>query len=700
MKLKGLLSAVLGAAVMLTSAAAAFADTAANEAPAKTVDFTAPSVGLNITEHSRDVIRQYINGHPFDMTRKAEYAKAPDGYMPFANFGKLSDTDVAEGRNALNVMRFIAGVGVQDVTLCPYATEYAQAAALVLNHKGYLTHTIYNDMPGMDMWTLRCAQVGAKNSNLASGFNNPAHSVVMGYMYDTNEKNIGELGHRRWCLNPPMYLTAFGQVGNFGTMWATDDQLTEASNSGICWPAPNTPAEYFPADTAWSFSLCETVPADNVKVTLTRKSDMRVWTFSNERSDGYFGVNNDTSVPLYGCVIFRPDDVGGYSHGDVFNVNIEGLGKEVSYNVSFFALDGDDSVFDDAKEPEESDADNEPAESGPANSEPAESETTSEESKPVLEFKSEETDIQINADPEVFPEDTRFKAQPIESCCSATRFACDLSFICGGQTVQPNGSVRVSMPIPNGFESYRVLRVYHVEDGRCSFVPSTIENGRVCFMASSFSPYIITSEDLEGELIELSDGGSTAPENTDEVPSTDDPMNDPTEDPINDPENGAGNNSESGITNVPEDDPKNDGSENENGAPDVPSSENLPNEAPTAPENNSDNLSADDTTNQNSSSDVPALENSSSSDISEANDSSVPTANSSASTANNSSASTANSSAPTANSSASEKYADNSANNNSAAPGNPGTGSAAIIVPTAIALCAAIAAAAANKKKR
>lgn len=522
MKLKGLLSAVLGAAVMLTSAATAFADGSANEALAENTDFTAPSVGLNITEHSRDVIRQYINGHPFDMTRKTEYAKAPDGYMPFANFGKLSDTDMIEGRNALNVMRFIAGVGVQDVTLCPYATDYAQAAALVLNHKGYLTHTIYNDMPGIDMWTLRCAQVGAKNSNLASGFNNPAHSVVMGYMYDTNEKNISELGHRRWCLNPPMYLTAFGQVGNFGTMWATDSQLTQASNSGICWPAPNTPAEYFPADTAWSFSMCETVPADNIKVTLTRKSDMHVWTFSSEQADGYFSVNNDTSVPLYGCVIFRPDDVGGYSHGDVFNVKIEGLGKEVSYNVNFFALDGDDSVFDAEEEPIKSEptesdpTENEPTESEPAESEPTDSEP--EESKPALEFKSEETDIQITAEPEAFPADTRFKAQPIESCCSATRFACDLSFVCGGQTIQPNGNVRVSMPIPNGFDNYRVLRVYHVENGRCSFVPSTTDNGRVCFTASSFSPYIITSEELDGELIELSDSEPTAPENNDEAP--------------------------------------------------------------------------------------------------------------------------------------------------------------------------------------
>lgn len=517
MKIKGLLSVVLGAAVMLSAAGAAFAETAPTiDTVTETVDFSAPSVGLNVAEHSRDVIRQYINGHPFDMYRKTEYSKAPDGYMPFANFGKLSNTDLAEGRNALNVMRFIAGVGTQDVTLCPYATDYAQAAALACNYNGSLSHTVYY-IQGMDMWTLRCAQTGAKNSNLASGFNNAAHSVVLGYMYDTNEKNIGELGHRRWCLNPPMYLTGFGQVGKYGAMYTTDKQLSQASNSGICWPAQNMPIEYFPADTAWSISMCETVPSDDIKVTLTRKSDMRVWTFSNEHADGYFSVNNDKSVPLDGCVIFRPDDIGGYSHGDVFNVRIEGLGKEVSYNVNFFDLDGDDSVFDVPEEaPETSEQPEIPEEptSEPSDSESEKSGTLSDESKPALEFKCEETDIQITADPEVFPADTRFKAQPIESGCSATRFACDLSFICGGQTVQPNGSVRVSMPIPSGFANYRVLRVYHVENGRCSFVPSTVENGRVCFMANSFSPYIITSEELDGELIDFSDNEPTAPENS------------------------------------------------------------------------------------------------------------------------------------------------------------------------------------------
>lgn len=612
-KLKGLLSAFLGASVLLSASASVWADDILSyAADSPTVDFTAPSEGLNVAEYSRDTIRQYINGHPFDMYRSAEYAKSPITWAPYNDAGKLSDTDLLEGRNALNVMRFIAGVGTQDVTLCPYSTYYAQCAALVNFKNGSLSHNPQY-VQGIDRTTWFYAKGGAQNSNISSGFNNAAHSVVLGYLYDTNDNNIGELGHRRWCLNPPMYLTGFGQVGNFGAMWTTDKQLSEASNSGICWPAQNMPLEYFPDNTAWSISMCEYVPAENVKVTLTRRSDLRTWTFSNEHSDGYFNVNNDKSVPLDGCIIFRPNDVGGYVHGDVFNVKIKGLGKAVSYNVNFFDLDGDDSVFDVPVEelPDtENDSDNDSTDNGDESSngditsEPTDSGTsvpdepsadnditsdkndTGDDSEDEqLVFEDEYTNIRITADPEVFPKNTRFKAQPIESGCTAGRYTCDLSFICGGQTIQPNGSVAVSMPIPSGFANYNVLRVYHVESGCCSFVPSTIENGCIRFTASSFSPYIITSEDLDGQTVDLSESQSEGSENENDgddqdIPSSVDDVQE------NAPENGS-ENADNDTANASENDAEN----ADNDTADVPENgvENADNNIANSLENGAEN---------------------------------------------------------------------------------------------------------------
>ena len=609
-KLKGLLSAFLSASVLLSASARVWADDilpyAANR-PA--VDFTAPSEGLNVAEYSRDTIRQYIDGHPFDMHRSAEYARSPITWVPYEDAGKLSDTDLVEGRNALNVMRFIAGVGTQDVTLCPYSTYYAQCAALVNFKNGSLSHNPQY-VQGIDKTTWYYAKCGAQNCNISSGFNNAAHSVVLGYLYDTNANNIGELGHRRWCLNPPMYLTGFGQAGNFGAMWATDKQLSGAVNSGICWPAQNMPLEYFPDDTAWSISMCEYVPAESVKVTLTRRSDLRTWTFSNEHSDGYFNVNNDKSVPLDGCIIFRPDDVGGYVHGDVFNVKIEGLSKAVSYNVNFFDLDGDDSVFDvPIEELPDTDLDNDSDDNsgnntesgdGDITSEPMDSETSVPDETPADSdtaggtsgdsentqqvFEDENTNIRITADSEVFPKDTRFKAQPIESGCTASRYTCDLSFICGGQAVQPNGRVAVSMPIPSGFANYSVLRVYHVEGGRCSFIPSTVENGCIRFTASSFSPYIITSEELDGQTVDLSESPSEDADNGgSEDPNTTGSSDDERE---NSPASG-GENADGGTADTPAS-----GGENaDGGTADTPASdeENADDSTTNAPENSAAN---------------------------------------------------------------------------------------------------------------
>lgn len=526
MKLKGLLSAILGAAMLLGTTTAAFAngDLSAEEEN-RAVDFSAPSKGLNVAEHSRGIIRQYIDGHPFDMTRAAEFSRTPQTYVPYKDAGKLSDADLTEARNALNVMRFIAGVGIQDVVLCPYSTQYAQCAALANFKNGYLSHNPAF-IQGIDGTTWAYAKFGAQNSNVSVGFNNAAHSVVMGYLYDTNDKNIALLGHRRWCLNPTMYLTGFGQVGNYSAMWATDKQITQANNSGICWPARNMPVEYFPADTAWSVSMCEDVPADNVKVILTRKSDLRVWEFSNEHADGYFNVSNDKSIPLSGCIIFRPDGVEGYSHGDVFNVTIEGLGKEVSYNVNFFDLNGDDSVFEDTVEDNQPDDEDEKGDVDDIDEQDnsGSAVTVEPDNAPAeeREFISEDTGIQITADPDVFPSDTIFKAEPIGSGCSATRYTCDLSFICGGQSVQPNGCVRVSIPVPSCFSGCGALRVYHVENGYCSLVQSNIVNGRVCFSASSFSPYIITTEELDGQPAELS-GETPADEIPDSAVTVDEP---------------------------------------------------------------------------------------------------------------------------------------------------------------------------------
>ncbi|MCM1165337.1 MAG: hypothetical protein NC299_12195 [Lachnospiraceae bacterium] len=484
MKLRQALAAVTGTAVVIGSLGT-FGASAAD---------VPRSEGINVAYHTRDEIRSYIAKHPFDMDRQAEYAQSPAPWYPY-RAGKLSDTDLKEALNALNSMRYIAGVGVQDVVLCPYSTQYAQAAALVNCVNKSLSHNP-TYVQKIDATTWAYAKIGAQNSNVASGFNNSAHSIVLGYLYDTNEKNISALGHRRWCLNPPMYLSGFGHVNGYSAMYATDAQIKSADNYGVCWPAQNMPVEYFPADTAWSISMGYTVSAADVEVTLTRQSDGEVWTFSNESADGYFNVNNE-SYGQTGCIIFRPDGVEKFSHGDVYSVEITGLKSPVSYNVSFFGLNGDDSVFADGESP---DAET----SAPDDTEEL---TYEPESK---EYSDDETGISITAEPGTFPVGTTLRAEPVESGCTSTRYTCDLSFVCGGSVCQPTRAVNVSVPVPARLSGCSDLYVYHVQNGRYVLVNSSLGNGCITFGASGFSPYVISSEKL------TEDGEPEAPETPEE----------------------------------------------------------------------------------------------------------------------------------------------------------------------------------------
>lgn len=475
MKLRQVLASVMGTAVAIGSVGIV----GVSAADVSQVE------GINVAYHTRSEIRDYLKNHPFDMDRQAEYAQAPVTWRPFQE-GRLSDTDLKEGLNALNSMRYIAGVGVKDVILCHYGNDYAQAGSLACCVNGSLSHNPAY-IQGMDstLWTY--AKFGCQQSNLASGFKNVAHSVVLGYLYDTNERNISALGHRRWCLNPPMDVTGFGQVNNFSAMYALANGYKNADNYGVCWPAQNMPLEYFPADTAWSISMGYNVNAADVEVTLTRKSDGEVWTFSNESADGYFNVNNE-EYGQTGCIIFRPDGVEKFSHGDVYSVKITGLNAPVSYNVSFFGLDGDDSIFAD----DESDNDTDTPDDTSAPDDGSDI-VYEPESKDYID---EATGIEITAEAGTFPAGTTLKAEPVESGCTPTRYTCDLSFICGGRAYQPMCGVNVRIPMPVQFVGCSDLYVYHIRDNTYNFVNSSIINGCVSFCADSFSPYVISSEKL------------------------------------------------------------------------------------------------------------------------------------------------------------------------------------------------------------
>ena len=296
-------------------------------------------IGLAVDAHSQNEIRRFIASNPAPMIRNT-YDEEPSTTVPYSP-GKLSDRTTDEAFNALNQMRYVAGVPA-DVSYDAGYTEKAHAAALLNAINRDMNH--YPARPeGIDDDLYDLGYSGASSSNIASGTSSLAYTVRL-WMSDSDSSNIARVGHRRWFLNPTMKKSGFGAVGSYSAAYAVDGSFGTTDYRRVAWPAQNMPLEFWNKGDAWSVSFGKSVTMENVLVTLTRRGDGMVWTFSADAADGYFNVNNEYRGQI-GCVIFRPDNIT-YSDGDRFDVVITGADEaDVAYTVNFFDLCGDDHSF-------------------------------------------------------------------------------------------------------------------------------------------------------------------------------------------------------------------------------------------------------------------------------------------------------------------------------------------------------------------
>lgn len=294
--------------------------------------------GMNVQYHSQKDIRKFVKSHKFDTNSQVSYVKKPSVKPSSYRAGELKKSSLNQGLNALNTMRYVAGIPA-NVKLDKSYNKKCQAAALVNAANRELSHSPSQPYK-MSTSQYRLGAEGAGSSNLAmtSWPSNLAFNVVHQWMADDDASNIDRVGHRRWVLNPVMKKTGFGYVGGYAAMYAFDSNFTETEYYGVAWPAQNMPVEYFSDDMPWSISMGKSITKSKVKVTLTRKRGKKTkkWTFSSRKSNGYFNVEN-SYYGQQGCIIFRPKNIS-YRAGDTFKVKITGLDEAVSYQVKFFKL--------------------------------------------------------------------------------------------------------------------------------------------------------------------------------------------------------------------------------------------------------------------------------------------------------------------------------------------------------------------------
>ena len=295
--------------------------------------------GLSVAVHTQEEIRQFIRNNPGPMIPNT-YAEEPSAAEPYSP-GKLSERSTEAAFNALNQMRYVAGIPA-DVTYDAHDTDMAQAAALISAANKSLSHNPAKP-EGMDDDLYDLGSGGASMCNLASSATASLASSVRQWMRDRSDS--GRLGHRRWLLNPAMKKSGFGAVGSYAAVFVFDGITGDPSYRGIAWPAQNMPLEFFSNSDEWHVSFGKELSKSDVLVTLSRRSDGKVWTFSEDNADGKFNVENSNFGGQKGCVIFCPDNVS-YSDGDQFDVMISGVGEsDVAYTVNFFSICGNNHRY-------------------------------------------------------------------------------------------------------------------------------------------------------------------------------------------------------------------------------------------------------------------------------------------------------------------------------------------------------------------
>lgn len=300
-----------------------------------TTEAYAATIGRNVNVPTQQEIIKYFKGTSFMTNRQVSYAKGPSTNLPYSP-GVLSSATENQALEALNFLRYVAGIPCNVKIGDGYRTK-VQAGALITAVNGTLSHSPACPK-GMENSLYELGYSGNGSSNIGLGYDNIVESILDGYMGDTSGSNLACVGHRRWCLNPKMGYTAFGYVSKGTAMYAFD-RSNACDYYGVSWPAENQPIEFFNSNFPWSISFGVTVDISTTSVKLERKSDGKIWNFSNTYSDGYFNVNNE-GYGITGCVIFRPNLENGYkySDGDSYHVTVKANGKQVEYDVNFFKI--------------------------------------------------------------------------------------------------------------------------------------------------------------------------------------------------------------------------------------------------------------------------------------------------------------------------------------------------------------------------
>ena len=261
------------------------------------------------------------------------------GSVQDCKVGTESQASLDATLHTINTLRSFAGIG--PVTFDATMNHKALAAALMMKAAGDLSHT-----PGPS-WPCYSTDgaYGAGHSNLFLGLSGPA--AMVGYLDES-----GDLGHRRWVIDPGAALFGTGSTGTTNALMVFDTGSRKPVPAGtkVAWPAAGfMPWPWIFSD--WSIALGGTDDEDawstnNAQVHVSL--DGQPLDVKNVASldDGYgTGQTMSWTVDVPSSATSADHDLAVTIDG----VTLNGTPQPISYTVSALAT-GDDNGggFDEA----------------------------------------------------------------------------------------------------------------------------------------------------------------------------------------------------------------------------------------------------------------------------------------------------------------------------------------------------------------
>lgn len=251
-----------------------------------------------------------------------------------------------DGLNALNFMRFIAGLDSNVTSDTVYQSQAQTGTVLLDIIGGELNH--YPKQPsGVPDSFYQSGYQGTSHSNLGRGYNNISDSIINGYMYDGDENNIRTVGHRHWCLNDGLKKTGFGYSGKYTAMYVFDAFGKESELADQVWPGLVMPYEYFKGPWHVNFYAKDYNSTEKTIIRMKGLTSGKSCVLDKSCQDingKYFHSYEDSLIVFQPDVTFLPNEeveitISGLTDGFEQDTDVQ-----VRYTTKFFSIgsSGDD----------------------------------------------------------------------------------------------------------------------------------------------------------------------------------------------------------------------------------------------------------------------------------------------------------------------------------------------------------------------